>query len=88
MIQRCAPLPAALPRSGPEFGPVADEFGPDKKLFVELNDRRVQVAGLFNMGTVYLQMGDRDQARRYLQRFLALHPNHRMAGLARQKLSE
>ena len=59
-----------------------------EKLAVVLEIDPGSAAGLFNMGTVYLQMGDRDQARRYLQRFLALHPNHRMAGLARQKLSE
>jgi putative ABC transport system permease protein len=39
--------------SRPEFGPVADEFDPDTKMFVEINDRRVQVAGLFQMGTSF-----------------------------------
>ena len=39
--------------SRPEFGPVAEEFDPDTELFVEINDRRVQVAGLFNMGTSF-----------------------------------
>ncbi len=39
--------------SRPEFGPVAEEFDPNTKLFVEINDRRVQVAGLFHMGTSF-----------------------------------
>ena len=39
--------------SRPEFGPVAEELDPDKKLFVEINDRKVQVAGLFHMGTSF-----------------------------------
>ena len=39
--------------SRPEFGPVAEEFDTDEKLFVEINDRRVQVAGLFHMGTSF-----------------------------------
>jgi len=39
--------------SRPEFGPVAEELDPDTKLFVELNDRKVQVAGLFHMGTSF-----------------------------------
>jgi putative ABC transport system permease protein len=39
--------------SRPEFGPVAEEFDPDKKLYTELNDRKVQVAGLFKMGTSF-----------------------------------
>ena len=39
--------------SRPEFGPVAEEFDPDKKLFTELNDRKIQVAGLFKMGTSF-----------------------------------
>jgi tetratricopeptide (TPR) repeat protein len=59
-----------------------------EKLAVVLEIDPGSAAGLYNMGTVYMQMGDRDQARRYLQRFLALHPDHPMAGVARQQLSE
>lgn len=39
--------------SRPEFGPVAEEFSPDKKLFTEINDRKIRVAGLFTMGTSF-----------------------------------
>ena len=39
--------------SRPEFGPVADELDTGTKLFAELNDRRIEVAGLFHMGTSF-----------------------------------
>lgn len=39
--------------SRPEFGPVAEEFSPDKKLFTEINNRKIRVAGLFTMGTSF-----------------------------------
>ncbi len=39
--------------SRPEFGPVVEELDPDTKLIVEINDRNVQVAGLFHMGTSF-----------------------------------
>jgi len=39
--------------SRPEFGPVVEELDPATKLFVEINDRNVQVAGLFHMGTSF-----------------------------------
>jgi len=39
--------------SRPEFGPVAEQFDPGAGLFVELNDRKVQVTGLFHMGTSF-----------------------------------
>ena len=39
--------------SRPEFGPVAEKFDPDKGLVTELNDRKIQVAGLFEMGTSF-----------------------------------
>jgi putative ABC transport system permease protein len=39
--------------SRPEFGPVAEEFDPDDGLLTELNDRQVQVVGLFEMGTSF-----------------------------------
>ncbi|MFN2377787.1 MAG: ABC transporter permease DevC [Candidatus Binatia bacterium] len=34
----------------PEFGPVADTFDPEQPLETELNDRAIQVVGLFEMG--------------------------------------
>ena len=39
--------------SRPEFGPVADEFDPATGLVTELNDRRIKVVGLFEMGTSF-----------------------------------
>jgi len=39
--------------SRPEFGPIAESFNADKKLFVEVNARRVEVGGLFVMGTSF-----------------------------------
>lgn len=39
--------------SRPEFGPVAEEFSPDKDLTTELNDRQIRVVGLFEMGTSF-----------------------------------
>lgn len=39
--------------SRPEFGPVADELDKGTRLFAELNDRRIEVAGLFHMGTSF-----------------------------------
>jgi len=39
--------------SRPEFGPVAEEFSLDRDLITELNDRQVQVVGLFEMGTSF-----------------------------------
>ena len=39
--------------SRPEFGPVAEEFSPDKKLSTEINNRKIRVAGLFTMGTSF-----------------------------------
>lgn len=39
--------------SRPEFGPVAEEFATDNKLYTELNNRKIQVVGLFRMGTSF-----------------------------------
>lgn len=39
--------------SRPEFGEVAREFSPDKKLYTEINDRKVRISGLFTMGTSF-----------------------------------
>jgi len=39
--------------SRPEFGPVAEEFNPDDGLTTELNDRKIQLVGLFEMGTAF-----------------------------------
>lgn len=39
--------------SRPEFGPVAEEFDPAKGITTELNDRQIQVVGLFEMGTSF-----------------------------------
>ena len=39
--------------SRPEFGPVAEKFSPESDLVTELNDRQVQVVGLFEMGTSF-----------------------------------
>ena len=39
--------------SRPEHGPVAREIGAGRAVSAELNDRRVQVAGLFEMGTSF-----------------------------------
>jgi len=39
--------------SRPEFGPVAQEFDPSSGLTTELNERRVEVVGLFKMGTSF-----------------------------------
>lgn len=39
--------------SRPEFGPVAKEFDPAVGLTTELNDRQIQVVGMFEMGTSF-----------------------------------
>lgn len=39
--------------SRPEFGPVAEKFIPDDGLITELNDRQIEVVGLFEMGTSF-----------------------------------
>jgi putative ABC transport system permease protein len=39
--------------SRPEFGPVKKDFDPAKPLNTEINDRAIQVAGLFEMGTSF-----------------------------------
>jgi len=39
--------------SRPEFGPVADEFDPQTGLTTELNGRKINVVGLFEMGTSF-----------------------------------
>lgn len=39
--------------SRPEFGPVAEEFTTDNVLTTELNERKIQVVGLFKMGTSF-----------------------------------
>jgi len=39
--------------SRPEFGPVAENFSPDEALTTELNDRKIRVVGLFEMGTSF-----------------------------------
>jgi putative ABC transport system permease protein len=39
--------------SRPEFGPVASEFSTDTKLYTEINDRKIRIAGLFTMGTSF-----------------------------------
>jgi len=39
--------------SRPEFGQVTEHLDTDEELFVEINDRRVKVAGLFHMGTSF-----------------------------------
>ena len=39
--------------SRPEFGPVAEKFSSDDSLITELNDRKIQVVGLFEMGTSF-----------------------------------
>jgi putative ABC transport system permease protein len=39
--------------SRPEFGPVAENFRPDEDLTTELNDRKISVVGLFDMGTSF-----------------------------------
>jgi len=36
--------------SRPEFGPVREKFDPDEPLVTEVNDREIQVVGLFEMG--------------------------------------
>jgi putative ABC transport system permease protein len=40
-------------RSRPEFGPVAERFVPGERLTTEVNDREVDVVGLFTMGTSF-----------------------------------
>jgi DevC protein len=40
-------------RSRPEFGPVADAFARGREVNAEVNDRRVSVAGLFELGTSF-----------------------------------
>ncbi len=77
----------ALVYSGLYLGKLGRLEEAREKLSVVLEIDPGSAAGLYNMGTVYIQMGDMDQARRYLQQFLRLHPNHRMVGHARQKLS-
>ena len=39
--------------SRPEFGPVAEEFLAGEKIVTEINDRRVKVVGLYEMGTSF-----------------------------------
>lgn len=39
--------------SRPEFGPVAEEFQAGEKIVTEINDRRVKVVGLYEMGTSF-----------------------------------
>jgi len=39
--------------SRPEFGPVATTFEADAPVVTEINDRRIEVAGLFTMGTSF-----------------------------------
>lgn len=40
-------------RSRPEFGPVAERFEPGATITTEVNDREVEVVGLFTMGTSF-----------------------------------
>jgi len=39
--------------SRPEFGPVSEELKPGETLTTELNDRKIRVVGLFEMGTSF-----------------------------------
>jgi putative ABC transport system permease protein len=39
--------------SRPEFGPVGDEFDSGQAVVTEINDREIEVAGLFEMGTSF-----------------------------------
>lgn len=39
--------------SRPEFGPVAEAFGEHKSLVTEVNDREMELVGLFRMGTSF-----------------------------------
>jgi putative ABC transport system permease protein len=39
--------------SRPEFGPVAEKFSAGEKIVTEINDRRIMVAGLYEMGTSF-----------------------------------
>jgi putative ABC transport system permease protein len=40
-------------RSRPEYGPVAETFGQDGDVSVEINGRTVEIAGIFDMGTSF-----------------------------------
>jgi putative ABC transport system permease protein len=40
-------------RSRPEFGPVADHFALGESVIAEVNDRRVAIGGLFELGTSF-----------------------------------
>lgn len=40
-------------RARPEFGPVAERFSPERPVRTEVNDRRIEVAGLFALGTSF-----------------------------------
>jgi putative ABC transport system permease protein len=39
--------------SRPEFGPVAEKFSAREEIVTEINDRRIKVAGLYEMGTSF-----------------------------------
>lgn len=39
--------------SRPEYGPIAESFERDGDLYVEVNDRKIQVVGLFKLGTSF-----------------------------------